>query len=76
MIGMKQEPCRNIVVVLGDQLDEDSSAFDGIDADQDVVLMVEALEESTHVWSHKARPPRFLSPFRHFPQAPPRGRAP
>lgn len=68
MIGMKQEPCRNIVVVLGDQLDEDSSAFDGIDADQDVVLMVEALEESTHVWSHKARTTLFLSAMRHFAQ--------
>ncbi len=66
MIGMKLEPCRHIVIVLGDQLDNDSSAFDGLDVAQDVVLMVEAKEESIHVWSHKARTTLFLSAMRHF----------
>ncbi len=68
MTGMRQEPCRNLIFVLGDQLDEDSSAFDGLDTDQDIVLMVEAIEESTHVWSHKARTTLFLSAMRHFAQ--------
>lgn len=68
MVGMKLVPCRHIVIVLGDQLDQDSSALDGLDADQDVVLMVEALEESTHVWSHQARTTLFLSAMRHFAQ--------
>ena len=63
---MKSEPCRHLVVILGDQLDEASSAFDGFDPAQDAVLMVEALEESTHVWSHKARTTLFLSAMRHF----------
>ncbi len=58
--------CRRLVVVLGDQLNHDSAAFDGFDAATDVVLMVEAREESTHVWSHKARTALFLSAMRHF----------
>lgn len=53
-------------MIFGDQLDEASSAFDGFDPAQDMVLMVEALEESTHVWSHKARTTLFLSAMRHF----------
>ena len=63
---MKNEPCRHLVLILGDQLDEASSAFDGFDAEKDVVLMVEAFEESTHVWSHKVRTTLFLSAMRHF----------
>ena len=31
--------------------------------------MVEAFEESTHVWSHKIRTTLFLSAMRHFPKA-------
>ena len=58
--------CRHLVIVLGDQLNLDSTAFDGFDAATDVVLMVEAREESTHVWSHKARTALFLSAMRHF----------
>lgn len=65
---MNSLPCRHIVLILGDQLDEDSSAFDGLDPLRDVVLMVEAREESTHVWSHKARTALFLSAMRHFAQ--------
>ena len=58
--------CRHLLLILGDQLDEDSSVFDGIDPALDVVLMIEAFEESTHVWSHKARTTVFLSAMRHF----------
>lgn len=63
---MKSIPCRHIVLILGDQLDETSSAFDDFDVEQDLVLMIEAQEESTHVWSHKARTALFLSAMRHF----------
>ena len=63
---MNKPPCRNLILILGDQLDEDSSAFDGIDLAHDVVVMIEAQEESTHVWSHKARTVLFLSAMRHF----------
>lgn len=57
---------RHLVIVLGDQLDAESSAFDGFDATQDMVWMAEVAEESTHVWSAKQRTAVFLSAMRHF----------
>jgi deoxyribodipyrimidine photolyase-related protein len=60
------QPLRHLVLILGDQLDHQSSAFEGFDPQQDAVLMIEALEESTHVWSHKIRTTLFLSAMRHF----------
>jgi deoxyribodipyrimidine photolyase-related protein len=66
---MKNIPTRHLVLILGDQLDEDSSAFDGFDPAQDMLLMVEAFEESTHVWSHKIRTTLFLSAMRHFAES-------
>jgi deoxyribodipyrimidine photolyase-related protein len=60
---------RNLVVVLGDQLDLDAAAFDGFDPAQDTVWMAEAEEESTHVWSSKQRIAIFLSAMRHFAQS-------
>ncbi len=60
---------RHLVVVLGDQLDLNSSAFDGFDPRRDAVWMAEVAEESTHVWSHKARIALFLSAMRHFRDA-------
>lgn len=65
---MRKIPCRHLILILGDQLDEAPSALEGFDPAQDVVLMVEAFEESTHVWSHKARTTLFLSAMRHFAQ--------
>ncbi len=59
-------PCRHLVLILGDQLDAQSSALQDFDPAQDVVLMVEAFEESRHVWSHKIRTTLFLSAMRHF----------
>lgn len=61
--------CRNLVIVLGDQLNADSSAFDGFDRKRDVVWMAEVAEESTHVWTHKARIVMFLASMRHFRDA-------
>ncbi len=60
---------RSLVVVLGDQLDPQSSAFDDFDAAQDAVWMAEVAEESTHVWSAKPRIALFLAAMRHFAQA-------
>ncbi len=57
---------RSLVLVLGDQLDLDASAFDGFDATQDAVWMAEVAQESTHVWSSKPRTALFLSAMRHF----------
>ena len=69
MISMKNAKTRHLVLILGDQLDEASTAFDGFDPEQDKVLMVEAFEESTHVWSHKIRTALFLSAMRHFAES-------
>jgi deoxyribodipyrimidine photolyase-related protein len=57
---------RHLVIVLGDQLDAESSALQDFDAVQDVVWMAEVAEESTHVWSAKQRIAVFLSAMRHF----------
>jgi deoxyribodipyrimidine photolyase-related protein len=56
----------NFILVLGDQLDRKSAAFDGFDRGRDRVWMAEVVEESTHVWTHKARITVFLAAMRHF----------
>jgi deoxyribodipyrimidine photolyase-related protein len=60
---------RNLVLVLGDQLDEQSTALDGFDPNQDAIWMAEVDEESTHVPSAKQRTTLFLSAMRHFAQS-------
>ena len=57
---------RNLILILGDQLNLDNPALEDFDATQDQLLMVEAPYESTQVWSHKARIVLFLSAMRHF----------
>nr|WP_295782282.1 cryptochrome/photolyase family protein [Rhodoferax sp.] len=57
---------RNLVIVLGDQLDAQSPALRDFDPAHDVVWMAEVAEESTHVWSAKQRIAVFLSAMRHF----------
>ncbi|HLH02081.1 MAG TPA: cryptochrome/photolyase family protein [Bryobacteraceae bacterium] len=57
---------RNLILVLGDQLDEHSSAFDGFDRTADAIWMAEVEEELVHVWCHKLRIAFFLSAMRHF----------
>jgi deoxyribodipyrimidine photolyase-related protein len=62
-------PCRHLIVVLGDQLDRDATAFDGFDPALDRVWMAEVVEESTHVWSSQQRIVQFLAAMRHFAAA-------
>ncbi len=57
---------RHLVIVLGDQLDANSAAFDEFDRQQDAVWMTEVAGEAEHVWSHKARIAIFLAAMRHF----------
>jgi deoxyribodipyrimidine photolyase-related protein len=59
---------RNLVIVLGDQLDIESSAFIGFDPKIDVIWMAEVEQESNHVISAKQRIAFFLSAMRHFAQ--------
>ena len=60
------EKVRHLVIILGDQLDQESSALEGFDPLQDLIWMAEVAEESTHVWSAKQRIAVFLSAMRHF----------
>ncbi len=60
---------RSLVLVLGDQLDADSSALDGFDPKRDVIWMAEVAEESEHVWTSQPRIAVFLAAMRHFRDA-------
>ncbi len=60
---------RRLAVVLGDQLNLNSSLFDAFDTSKDAVWMAEVHDESTHVPSHKARTALYLSAMRHFRDA-------
>ncbi len=57
---------RNLIIVLGDQLDRNSAVFEGFDSEQDTVWMAEVEEENTWVRCHKQRIVFFLSAMRHF----------
>jgi deoxyribodipyrimidine photolyase-related protein len=60
------KPCRHLVLVLGDQLDENSSALADFDSATDITLMAEVRDESTQVWSSKPRTAFFFAAMRHF----------
>ena len=60
---------RNLVLVLGDQLDPQSAAFDGFDVQTDAILMVEVREEASYVRQHKMRLAFFFAAMRHFRDA-------
>ena len=57
---------RNLVLVLGDQLDHRSAAFDDFDPRTDHVWMAEVAGESENVWSTQVRTALFLTAMRHF----------
>jgi (6-4)DNA photolyase len=57
---------RHLVVVLGDQLDANSAAFDGFDAEQDAILQMEVREEASYVPQHRRRLAFFFAAMRHF----------
>lgn len=60
---------RNLILVLGDQLDPDSTVFEGFDRARDAVWMAEVEHEATQVWSTQARIALFLAAMRHFRDA-------
>lgn len=63
------KPLRNLVLVLGDQLDLDSAAFDGFEPGRDAVWMAEVAHEAGQVWSTQARIAVFLAAMRKFRDA-------
>ena len=60
---------RHLVLVLGDQLNRDSAAFDDFDPAVDAVWMAEERHESLRVPSSRIRTALFLSAMRHFRDA-------
>ena len=60
---------RNLIFVLGDQLDPDASAFDGADPERDVVVMAEVEAEVRRYPNHKQRLALFFAAMRHFREA-------
>jgi deoxyribodipyrimidine photolyase-related protein len=53
-------------VILGDQLSLELSALEDLDPGRDTVLMMEVMEEKTHVRHHKQKIVLVLSAMRHF----------
>ena len=62
----KTRPLRHLVVVLGDQLDENSAAFDGFDPAQDAILQMEVREEASYIPQNRRRIAFFFAAMRHF----------
>ncbi len=62
-------PLRNLILVLGDQLDDDSAVFADFDPQRDAVWMAEVAHEAEQVWSTQARIAMFLAAMRHFRDA-------
>lgn len=60
---------KKLILILGDQLNMQSAALKDFDVNVDEVIMIESQNESTYVWSHKAKIALFLSAMRHFAQA-------
>ncbi len=57
---------RQLILLLGDHLHVDAPALQSFDPAQDHILMIEAVGEGAHVWSHRARITLFLSAMRHY----------
>jgi deoxyribodipyrimidine photolyase-related protein len=60
---------KKLVLILGDQLDLQSSALRDFDIANDQVIMIESIPEAQYVWSHQAKIALFLSAMRHFAQS-------
>ncbi len=60
------EKMRNLVIILGDQLDHNSSVFDDFEPSEDQIWMAEVAEEITYIWTHKLKIAFFLSSMRHY----------
>ncbi len=57
---------QRLILILGDQLDEEASALSDFDPAHDTLWMAEVMEESTHIPSSKQRTTVFFSAMRHF----------
>lgn len=57
---------RRLCLILGDQLHPHPPVLDDFDPAHAHVLMIEAVSESTYVWTHPAKITLFLSAMRHY----------
>ena len=57
---------KRLLLVLGDQLDVQSPLLKGFNPVTDEIIMIESRDESSYVWTHKAKIALFLSAMRHF----------
>jgi deoxyribodipyrimidine photolyase-related protein len=57
---------KTLRLILGDQLNRNISALEGIDSRTDVILMAEVMQEATYVKHHKQKIAFILSAMRHF----------
>ncbi|MGC5698575.1 cryptochrome/photolyase family protein [Pseudomonas sp. NFXW11] len=57
-----------LCLVLGDQLSLDLASLQGLDAERDCVLLVEVMEEASHVPHHPQKIALVFSAMRHFAQ--------
>ena len=60
---------RRLCLVLGDQLSFDLPSLQGIDPRHDCILLVEVMEEATHVPHHPQKIALVFSAMRHFAEA-------
>lgn len=60
---------RRLCLVLGDQLSFDLASLQAFDQTRDVVLLVEVMEEASHVAHHPQKIALIFSAMRHFAQA-------
>lgn len=68
-MAKKSKNVRHLILVLGDQMDRESAAFEDFDRDQDAIWMAENAGEATHVRCHQLRLVYFFSTMRHFRDA-------
>ncbi|PUE28859.1 cryptochrome/photolyase family protein [Limnohabitans sp. Jir61] len=57
---------KRLILILGDQLNDDATGLSDFNAEHDTLWMAEVTEESTHIPSSKQRTTVFLSAMRHF----------
>lgn len=60
---------RRLCLVLGDQLSFDLASLQAFDAERDTVLLVEVMEEASHVPHHPQKIALIFSAMRHFAKA-------
>lgn len=60
---------KRLYLVLGDQLSFDLSSLQGLDKEGDTVLLVEVMEEASHVPHHPQKIALIFSAMRHFAEA-------